>query len=397
MKKNLGIRVYPLMTPIGRIRATFRHRSRLVDDLDHVVDVLVGLRLLLRQALPAAARAMTPRASSSLSMRRPAASLTAAVRLITRPAPWQVVPKRLLHAAGWPTSTQLARPMSPGMITGWPMCAVHASGISGCPGGKARVAPLRWTQTFFASPSTVCSSNLAMLWPRRRPGPCRSSCHGPAEDVGEDLAGLAHEQLPVAPGVVGGRPHRADVLLPFGAVDRGAGELAVGQVDAVLLPARCGTARARRRRPGSPGRASRSGSSRRPCPSRGPMPRPRPRRRRDRRPALRGSGCPSRACRTARAALDGAIADVVRLGAVEAAAGFGVVEIAASVARPRPTTIARPLGHHALGVGFGRTCTCPLGRRRSGIVWKSASIEVAQVRLDVVEERGSSGRAGRRS
>ena len=44
---------YPLITPIGRIRATFRDRSGLVDDVDHVIDVLVRLRLLLREALAA--------------------------------------------------------------------------------------------------------------------------------------------------------------------------------------------------------------------------------------------------------------------------------------------------------------------------------------------------------
>src|SRR6266481_1803716 len=53
---------------------------------------------------------MTPFASSSLSMRRLPASSTAAVRLIARPAPWQVVPKVRSMLPGWPTSTRLARP-----------------------------------------------------------------------------------------------------------------------------------------------------------------------------------------------------------------------------------------------------------------------------------------------
>src|SRR5215831_13839483 len=61
---------------------------------------------------------MTPRASSSLSILRPAASLTAAVRLMARPAPWQVVPNVFSMLPGCPTSTQLARPMSPGMVPG---------------------------------------------------------------------------------------------------------------------------------------------------------------------------------------------------------------------------------------------------------------------------------------
>ena len=64
---------------------------------------------------------MMPRASSSWSIRRPAASLTAAVRLIIRPAPWQVVPNDCSMLPGCPARTQLAVPMLPGMITGWPI------------------------------------------------------------------------------------------------------------------------------------------------------------------------------------------------------------------------------------------------------------------------------------
>ena len=71
----------------------------------------------------ARARATMPIASSSLSIRRPAASLTAAVRLIIRPAPWQVVPNEHSMLPAWPAKTQLAVPMLPGMITGWPMAA----------------------------------------------------------------------------------------------------------------------------------------------------------------------------------------------------------------------------------------------------------------------------------
>ena len=56
-------------------------------------------------------------------MRRPAASLTAAVRLIIRPAPWQVVPNECSMLPACPARTQLAVPMLPGMITGWPIAA----------------------------------------------------------------------------------------------------------------------------------------------------------------------------------------------------------------------------------------------------------------------------------
>src|SRR5262249_33713219 len=57
----------------------------------------------------------------------------------------------------------------------------------------------------------------------------------PAEDLREHLAGLLHQQLAVAPGEVGRRPHGADVVPPLRAVHRGARQLAVGQLDAVLL------------------------------------------------------------------------------------------------------------------------------------------------------------------
>src|SRR5687768_2644357 len=56
-----------------------------------------------------------------------------------------------------------------------------------------------------------------------------------AEDVREDLARLPHEELAIAPGEVRGRAHRSDVLLPFRAVDRGTGQLAVRQDNAVFF------------------------------------------------------------------------------------------------------------------------------------------------------------------
>ena len=55
-----------------------------------------------------------------------------------------------------------------------------------------------------------------------------------AEELGEDLAGLPHQQLPVRPGVVRGATHRPEILLALGAMDRGTGQLPVGQLDAVL-------------------------------------------------------------------------------------------------------------------------------------------------------------------
>ena len=56
-----------------------------------------------------------------------------------------------------------------------------------------------------------------------------------AEHAGEHLARLLHQQLPVAEPVVGGRPHGSDIAPALRALGRGAGELPVGEFDAVLF------------------------------------------------------------------------------------------------------------------------------------------------------------------
>ncbi len=57
----------------------------------------------------------------------------------------------------------------------------------------------------------------------------------PAEKLRERLTNQVHEQLPVSPGEVGRRPHRPEVPPTLGRIDRGADELSVRKVDAVLL------------------------------------------------------------------------------------------------------------------------------------------------------------------
>ena len=54
-----------------------------------------------------------------------------------------------------------------------------------------------------------------------------------AEDLREDLARLVGQELAVAPGVVGGRAHRAQVGLALRTAHRCTGELRVGQLEAV--------------------------------------------------------------------------------------------------------------------------------------------------------------------
>ena len=92
-----------------------------MDHVDHHADVFIGGRLLLGQALPASAAGDDAGGGQFAVDASALAFCTAAVRLISRPAPWQVVPNARSMLPGRPTRTQLARPMSPGIITGWPM------------------------------------------------------------------------------------------------------------------------------------------------------------------------------------------------------------------------------------------------------------------------------------
>ena len=93
-----------------------------MDHVDHALDVLVRRRLFLGQPLAAPGPGDDALLGQFLVDAAALALAMAAVRLITRPAPWQVVPNDCSMLPGWPASTQLARPMSPGMITGWPIC-----------------------------------------------------------------------------------------------------------------------------------------------------------------------------------------------------------------------------------------------------------------------------------
>ncbi len=57
---------------------------------------------------------------------------------------------------------------------------------------------------------------------------------GATEDAGKNLTALPQEQLAIAEGIVGCRPHCPEVVPALVAIDRRADQLAVGQVDAVL-------------------------------------------------------------------------------------------------------------------------------------------------------------------
>ena len=86
----------------------------------------------------------------------------------------------------------------------------------------------------------------------------------------------------------------------------------------------------------------------------------------------------------------------VGLGAVEPAAGLGVLDVA-RVARPRPMQVADALAHQlAQLLGVEAVLARP-GRRRSGRCWNSVVDELSQVRLDVAVEEVRCAPGGRRS
>ena len=107
-------------------------------------------------------RTTMPRSSSWRRSSAPPICFRAPVRLISRPAPWHVVPKARSIEPGSPARTKLDVPMLPGMKTGWPTSRYRA-GISPEPAGKARVAPLRWTQTvrppWLSTLATLCATS----------------------------------------------------------------------------------------------------------------------------------------------------------------------------------------------------------------------------------------------
>src|SRR5204863_2000176 len=65
-------------------------------------------------------RTTMPFASSWRRSSAPPIRFRAPVRLMSRPAPWHVVPKERSSEPGCPARTKLDVPMLPGMKTGWP-------------------------------------------------------------------------------------------------------------------------------------------------------------------------------------------------------------------------------------------------------------------------------------
>jgi len=132
---------------------------------------------------------------------------------------------------GSPSSTQLARPMSPGMMTGWPRRDRRRQ--FGMTGGKRPRGPLAMHAELLRLPSTWWFSSLAMLWATSYTRFHLQRFPRAAEELGEDLAGLPHQQLPVAQAKLAAAASWPDIsVLPD--CGRGAGQLPVGQLDAIL-------------------------------------------------------------------------------------------------------------------------------------------------------------------
>jgi len=105
------------------------------------------------------------------------------------------------------------------------------------------------------------------------------------------------------------------------------------------------------------------------------------RRRWRRRPALRGSGCPSRACRTVRRRASWACSLTMSgSGAVEAAERFGVIDIALALA-PRAIRLRGPSAS-SVSSSLCRNEKRPERTDAGGNFLKSASDELAELRLD---------------
>ena len=116
--------------------------------------------------------------------------------------------------------------MLPPMKTGWPI-GRKAGGRLSRPGPKARVAPLRWTNSSRRLPSIHVQFHLAGVV--RNVEQQRKLAAG--KEMPEDTRRIVAEDLAVGEGAVDRRPHRAEIAPSDLRLDRRAGEFAIGQRD----------------------------------------------------------------------------------------------------------------------------------------------------------------------
>ena len=217
-------RSQPLITPMGRRRATFRH-ARAMHHVDDQVDILVSGRLLFRQTFPA-----TGSSDDSLAARFSIDSSSLGVfdgGSATHHATCAMaaVPKVCSMLPGCPTNTQLARPISPGMITGCPMCDSRLAS----PDDRAE------------TPVSLLCDGPRLCGVRRSRAPRAWRCYGNVVDQSHPSSSQFDQTLfqstPVlATSRAGDCTRRSSLrlalrrdMLPFGTIDRRAGQLPIGK------------------------------------------------------------------------------------------------------------------------------------------------------------------------
>ncbi len=173
-----------------------------------------------------------PLASSEDLRSSPQTVFLAFERLITLPAPWQDEPNERFIESSVPTNTQEPVPMLPGTSTGCPILR-YSSGRPSKPGPKARVAPLRCTQTFSRCPLDLVSLDLAHIVSDIIDLVQVPVVHLAGQGLFESAPGVVRQHLAVGEGVVGRAAHGCQVVLSFGRIQRRADQLAVGQLDVV--------------------------------------------------------------------------------------------------------------------------------------------------------------------
>ena len=268
-RRRVG-RAQPLITPIGRRRATLRDRPARCTTSTTCVDVLVGLGLLLGEAVPAAGAGDDARA-------RPApVDAPPLGRLDRRRAAHRAARAVAGGAEGLLHAPAAARPGP-----SWPAPCRRGSAPAGRSRGRPRASPgarregARGALAVNPEPACVAPSTSVLLelgdvvghvvdqlHARALPGPAEELARRPRAPATSAAAGCTRRSWRR-------RASRRGSAGPRGC--RPARRRAAGRA------ARCRSARARRaapaarrRRPGSRARASRSGSSRRPAPPRGP-------------------------------------------------------------------------------------------------------------------------------
>src|SRR5579864_117731 len=218
-------------------RSHSRHLARqagVVDHIHHVIDVLIGARLLFRKAAPAlgagdhAARFQffVDAAAARVLHGRRAAHGSA--------GPVAGGAESLLHAAGRADENPTGAPHVAGNYYRLADVAKDRRQF-GMAGRERARRPLAMHPDFFPY-----AANVVFFQLRDVVGHVVQQVHAQilpraTEHIGKNFAGLGHQQLPVAEAEVRGRAHGADVTLAFVALDGSAGQLPIGQVDAVLL------------------------------------------------------------------------------------------------------------------------------------------------------------------